>query len=422
MPRSSALVGLILLTFFVISFLTNIIGPLIPEIIDDFGLSLRLAALLPFAFFAAYGFFSIPAGFLIERTGEKPAMIGGFGIAYVGAQLLALSPTYTIAIASLFLIGSGMALLQVAINPLLRVAGGEEHFAFNATLGQLCFGLASFASPLVYAYLVRSLSQPELPDLFWLKVLARLTPPELPWISLYWVLAAVSLVMVAIFVAVRLPHVVRTAEEQAGTLSVYRQLLRQPIVWLFFLGIFAYVGSEQGLANWISEFLSRYHNYDPQTIGAQAVSAFWGFMTVGTLAGLLLLKLFDSRRVLVLFTGAALVCLTAALFGPGPLARWAFPLIGLFASVMWPVVFSLALNSIAAHHGAFSGILITGIVGGAIVPLIIGTLGDFIGLRGGLCFLYLTLGYVLSIGFWARPLIPNKTIRLRRQTTTPPSS
>jgi len=115
-------------------------------------------------------------------------------------------------------------------------------------------------------------------------------------------------------------------------------------------------------------------------------------------------------------TLVALGCLTAALLGPGPVARWAFPLIGLFASVMWPVVFSLALNSVEAHHGAFSGILVTGIAGGAVVPLVIGTLGDLLGLRGGLCFLYLTFGYILSVSFWARPLIPNKTIWQKDET------
>ncbi len=413
--RSYPLVGLILLTFFVISFLTNILGPLIPEIIDDFKLSLTLAALLPFAFFIAYGVFSIPAGFLIERVGEKPILVGAFGVAYAGAQLLALFPNYLVAVSSLFLIGSGMAFLQVALNPLLRVAGGEEHFAFNATLGQLSFGLASFLSPLVYTYLVLELSRPEPPTSWGLALLDRLVPPELPWIALYWLFAAVSLLMVGIMALVRLPRVERGADEQAGTLAIYRQLLRQPQVWLFFLGIFAYVGSEQGITNWISEFLTRYHGYDPQTVGARAVSAFWGLMTAGTLLGMVLFKLLDSRIVLRLFTLAALGCLTAALFGPGPIARWAFPLIGLFASVMWPAVFSLALNSVEAHHGAFSGILVTGIAGGAVVPLIIGALGDALGLRGGLCFLYLTFGYILSVSFWARPLITNKTIRWRKR-------
>ena len=79
---------------------------------------------------------------------------------------------------------------------------------------------------------------------------------------------------------------------------------------------------------------------------------------------------------------------------------------------MYPIIFSLALNSVSEHHGSFSGIIVTGIIGGAIVPLIIGWLGDHLGLRNGMLFLYLTMGYILSIGFWARPIITNKTIKL----------
>jgi MFS transporter, FHS family, L-fucose permease len=130
------------------------------------------------------------------------------------------------------------------------------------------------------------------------------------------------------------------------------------------------------------------------------------------LLGLLLVKLMDSRRVLILFSVLAIVSLSAGLFGSARTSLFAFPMVGFFASVMYPIIFSLALNSVDEHHGSFSGILVTGIVGGAIVPLIIGGLGDRIGLRGGMCFLYLTLGFILSIGFWAKPLIRNKTIRL----------
>jgi len=92
-----------------------------------------------------------------------------------------------------------------------------------------------------------------------------------------------------------------------------------------------------------------------------------------------------------------------------------FPLMGFAAAVMWPVIFSLALHSVSSHHGSFSGILCTGIIGGALVPLLIGRLGDWLGLRPGMFVLYLTLGYILSIGLWARPLIANKTVRLRKR-------
>jgi fucose permease len=181
-------------------------------------------------------------------------------------------------------------------------------------------------------------------------------------------------------------------------------------VVLFFIAMICYVGTEQGIANWISKFLETYHHYDPQTRGADTVAYFWGLMTAGGVVGLLLLKLMDSRKVLIGFTVAALVCLSVALFGSGPVALIAFPAVGFFASVMYPIIFSLALNSIDEHHGSFAGIMVTGIIGGAIVPLIIGGLGDALGLRTGMFVLYITLGYILSIGFWAKPLITNQTV------------
>jgi fucose permease len=200
MRRNYYLVLLILVTFFVISFLTNIIGPLIPEIIEDFNLSLTLVALLPFAFFIAYGVMSIPSGLLIEKYSDKKVMIAAFLVSFVGALFFALYPNYLVAVISLFLIGAGMAMLQVAINPLLREAGGEEHFAFNSVLGQLFFGAASFLSPLAYSYLVLNLGSANVNN-FLLDTLETVVPPDLPWISLYWLFAVLSLVMVAVIAA-----------------------------------------------------------------------------------------------------------------------------------------------------------------------------------------------------------------------------
>ena len=151
---------MVLLIFFVISFLTNILGPIVPDIIRDFHVSLAMAGLLPFCFFIAYGVMSIPAGFMVERWGEKRLIVVAFVAAAIGALSFAIFHTYAVATVSLFVMGAGMAALQVAINPLLRVAGGEEHFAFNSAFAQLVFGAASFISPFVYAYLVEGLSSP----------------------------------------------------------------------------------------------------------------------------------------------------------------------------------------------------------------------------------------------------------------------
>jgi fucose permease len=164
------------------------------------------------------------------------------------------------------------------------------------------------------------------------------------------------------------------------------------------------------VANWISKFLATYHGFDPQIEGAHAVAYFWGLLTAGCLLGLLLLKLFDCRKVLIGFSAAAIVSLTLALFGSAQVSYYSFMMVGFFLSVMWSVIFSLALNSVAQHHGSFSGILCTGIVGGAFVSLAVGWLGDQFGLRFGMMLLYLALGYILAIGFWARPLIDNATV------------
>jgi fucose permease len=377
--------------------------------IKGFNLSLTLVALLPFAFFIAYGVMSIPSGMLIEKYSEKKMMVAAFLVASAGSLLLALFPNYLTAVLSLFIIGCGMAMLQVIINPLLRTAGGEEHFAFNSVLAQLIFGGASFLSPLVYSFMVLNLNDSGNKSL---SVFQRLVPSGLPWISLYWLFAVISILMVVIIALSKFPKVELTSEEKAGALATHIRLFKKRVVILYFLALICYVGTEQGTANWISQFLSTYHGYDPQTTGAKAVAYFWGLMTAGGVLGLLLLKIMDSRKVLIIFTILALACLTAALFGSANISLRVFPWIGFFASVMYPIIFSLALNSVSEHHGSFSGILVTGIIGGAIVPLIIGWLGDHLGLRSGMLFLYLTMGYILSIGFWAKPIITNKTIKL----------
>ena len=113
-PRNRYMVAIVFLTFFVMSLLTNILGPIVPDIINSFSVSLAAAAFLPFSFFIAYGVMSIPAGFLVERFGEKPVMIAAFLVGTAGSLSFALHPSYRVAVFSLFVMGSGMATLQTA--------------------------------------------------------------------------------------------------------------------------------------------------------------------------------------------------------------------------------------------------------------------------------------------------------------------
>jgi len=410
MKHRALIVGYILVVWFAISFVTNLIGPLMPIVIQDFHLSLGMAGFLPFSFFLAYGLVSIPGGMLVEARGPRLTILAAFVLNLAGSLAIALWPSYGTAVGGLFVIGLGMALLQVVINPLMRTAGGEAHFAFFSVMGQLVFGLASFLSPLAFQMLM------ERPG-------AAGTP--LSWVAFYGAFAVGFVALIVANQTLPLPQVELREDERAGGWAAYRELLARRDVRLFFLGIMAYVGTEQTLADWMSQFLSVYHGLSATAEGADAVARFWGLMSLGCLLGLVLLKLLDSRLVLAGFTVLAIACVAVALFGPAAASQWAFPASGFFLSVMFSVVFSLGLNSVPRHHGAFSGVLCTGILGGAVVPLLVGVLGDAIGLRAAMSTVFLTLAYILSVAAWARPLVRNETVPLAQllsQTKPRPGS
>jgi fucose permease len=412
MKRNYAIVALIFLVFFVISFLTNILGALNPNVSASYTLSETMAGLLPFAFFFPYGVLSIPSGFLLERWGGKKMMIFSFGLAALATLLFVLFPVFNVFVVSLFMIGAGMTMLQVVVNPLLRVAGGEEHYAFNAALGQLMFGIASFLSPQMFTYLVTNISEGNTEKPL-IGFLSGLVANSFPWVSVYWVFVLINALMVVVIIFMKIPEVELKEDEKGGTAKSYAELFTNKYVILYFLGIFAYVGTEQGISYWMSKFMGIYHNVDPNTTGADSVSYFWGLMTVGSLAGMILLKLFDSRKVLRWFTVLAIVTLAAGLFGGTTVAFWSFSMSGFFLAVMFPVIISLGLNSVHRHHGSFAGILLTGIAGGAVVQIVIGMISDLTSLRTGMMLLFITLGYILSISFWAKPIISNKTVNIR---------
>ncbi|EJX07514.1 glucose/galactose transporter [gut metagenome] len=335
---------------------------------------------------------------------------------FVGTLLFANFPVYEVLLLSSFIIGLGMAMLQTVLNPLQRVVGGEENYAFVAELAQFMFGIASFVSPLVYTWLIHKLA----PDAyqsgqhFLVDMLAVVTPDNLPWVSLYWVFAVLLLIMLLLVLLVNFPQIELKADERSGSSDSFVWLFKQKYVWLFFLGIFSYVSTEQGVSIFMSTFLEQYHGIDPQTVGAQCISYFWGSMTVGCLVGMFLLKLIDSKRLLQISGVLAMVLLITALFAPASVSMWAFPAIGFSISMMFSIVFSLALNTVEKNHGSFAGILCSGLAGGAFGPLFVGFLADHFTLRIGMLFILVFLGYITLIGFWARPLINNKTVSLKK--------
>jgi MFS transporter, FHS family, L-fucose permease len=411
MKRNYYIITLIYVIFFAISFLTNVLGALNPNVTDSFHLSGTMTGMLPFSFFIAYALMSIPSGIIVQKFGEKTALLTAWILAFAGSLALVAFPSFQMFLLSLFLIGSGMAILQVALFPLLRVSGGEEHFAFNSVIVQLVFGAGSFLSPFVYSALVLKLADDPAARGAILNFVSELVPGKLPWVSIYLVFALISLVLILLITSSKFPAVIRTEDELTGTWDTFAVLLKDRTVIGFTIGIFLYVGAEQGISNWISEFLRTYYSMDPVTSGAATVGLFWGMMTVGCFLGLLLLKFIDSKIVLRIFTVGAVIAFAFAIYGGKQSAVICFPLTGFFMSVMYAIIFSLALNSVHRYHGSFSGILCTAIAGGAVFALLIGNIKDLAGLRAGLTMIFLLFAYIISISFWADPLVKNATIR-----------
>jgi len=393
------LVVFVMVVFFVISFITNIIGPLIPQFIKTYNLSLVLASFLPLSFFFSYGVFSVPAGIFLERYGGKIVMLSAFIISSSGAALILLMPGYLSFIFSFFMIGTGMAILQVAINPILRYAVSGENFAFFSIIGQLAFGSASFLSPVFYRFLLEK------------KIFFGLhTFNDEPWLWIYvlFILAIIALLVFLYFL--KIPGNQSTSEK--FDINVFSKFLNNRISYFYFFGIFSYVGVEQGINNWSSQFLYQYHSLDPEVVGVDVISAFWGNLTIGTIISLFLVKLIDEKKLLSIYSLSSSIIAFLAIHGDSEISVLSFKLLGFSISGVWSVMISLGLNSIPKNHSVFTGILLTGIVGGAIFPFVVAGIGQLFNLKVGMHIILIGLVYLLYVSFMAKPLISNKTIKL----------
>jgi len=342
-PRSTRLVTVTIINviFFEAGIIASLMGAIIPDVISCFHISYSIAAVMPFSYFIAYAAASVPAAVLGERSGCKGAVLVSLALGFAGTITFATWPIYPVALPSLFLVGCCLAGSQVNLLPMLRSVVGAEHLGFFTVLMTLMYGLGAFFSPHIYSYLVTHLhsGQSLNPLIGWLE---QHTQTETSWVAVYWVSSAAIAVTIFIFALVKFPRVQMTTSEKAGSLSSYRELLIDGKVWFFAIGVLLYVFCEQGVANWISEFLRQTHGMDPQTRGAGILGQYWIFLTLGCLVGLGLVRLFDSRRVMAMAATLAAFSLLLALHGNRSLSVSGFVGVGFFISVLWPITMELA--------------------------------------------------------------------------------
>jgi FHS family L-fucose permease-like MFS transporter len=390
--------------FFIWGFTTVINNTLLPHLRSVFDLSYTQTTLLESVWFIAYFFASIPSAWLIERTGYQRAIVVGLLIMAGGALVMipaARLPSYGVVLAALFIIASGITLLQVAANPYVAVVGPPETASSRLNLVQAFNSLGTTLAPLFGGYLIlgRSLSGRSVEGGHALTAAERLSDAQS--VQLPYVIVAVVLVLLALVIS-RFPlPAMGSATRAAGKLERKGHSLWRHRNLVFGVpAIFIYLIAEIGVSNLFINFVSQ------PNIGAvtheQAshyLFLLWGGMMVGRFAGSWLMRSMPAERVLAFASvGAGAVMLVASL-ATGQVAMWALISVDLFHSIMFPTIFTLGIRGLGPLTEEGSGLLIMAIAGGALV-VVQGKLADAFGLQASF---FLTVAcelYVLWYAVW----------------------
>jgi len=370
--------------YFGIGFITSLNDILVPHFKDLFHLTNVTALLVQFCFFGAYFVMSLPSGWIVGRIGYKRGIV--VALAVMGLGLLLFLPAsviifYPLFLFALFVVGSGLALLQVAINPYVGALGSPETASSRLNLAGGFNSIATTIAPKIgaaFIFIAAGASTGQLAH-------SVRTP--------YVLLATCAFAMAIITAIVQLPDVIEKGDvKSVSDGSAWRfSHLR-----LGALAIFFYVGAEVAIGSVMINFLGQ-----PSMGGlsheaaARYVSLYWGGAMVGRFIGFVALKKIRAQRALafVSLIASFLVIITVATHGH--IAMWAIVSCGLFNSVMWPCIFPLSVQGLGRFTSQGSGILIMMVVGGAVIPEIQGFLADRFGYQPSFAIVLLCYVYIL---------------------------
>jgi FHS family L-fucose permease-like MFS transporter len=385
--------------FFMWGLITSLNDILIPHLKAAFTLSYVEATLIQFAFFGAYFVMSMPSGWLVERMGYKRGIIVGLLVASAGCVAFypaAAAASYPLFLGALFVLASGITLLQVAANPYVTILGPARTASSRLTLTQAFNSLGTTIGPYLGAILILAAPVPgDIGSVGAARVVgatgsgAEAALVQTPYLGLAAVLFAIAVV----FAALRLPAV--GAGDSGAAASPTAPLLSHRHLLLGVVAIFVYVGGEVAIGSLLVNFMM-----DPsigglaQQTAGQHLSYYWGGAMVGRFVGALAMVYVRPGRVLAFNATAAVALLAIALVSAGHTAMWSVLAIGLCNSIMFPTIFALALTGLGRHTGEGSGLLCMAIVGGAIVPVIQGFFADHVGILNSFvvpvfCYLYI---------------------------------
>jgi FHS family L-fucose permease-like MFS transporter len=377
---------IVTILFFMWGLLTSLNDVLIPHLKAIYTLTYVQAMLVQFCFFGAYFIVSVPAGALIRRVGYQSGAVIGLLIAAAGCALFypASNSGYGLFLFAFFVLASGITILQVAANPYVTVLGPAGTASSRLTLTQAFNSLGTTIAPHVGGILILSGAAIGADKLAAMNAteLAAYRAHEASSVQGPYLALAVALAILAVlFALARLPKISHGEETTAAASGKASALAYRHLV-LGTIAIFLYVGGEVSIGSFLVNFLGEQHIAGlAPAVAASYVSVYWGGALVGRFIGFAVMRYVSPGKSLAFNALAVIVLVLAAIFGKGSLAMWAVLSVGLFNSIMFPTIFSLALHGLGRHTGQGSGILCMAIVGGAIVPFIQGAVADSIGVQ-----------------------------------------
>jgi FHS family L-fucose permease-like MFS transporter len=389
--------------FFMWGFLTSLNDILIPHLKSVFELNYAKAMLIQFAFFTSYFVFSLPSGKLIDAVGYKRAMVAGLFTMGIGALVFipaASVPSFPLFLSALIVLAAGMTILQVSANPYVAVLGPEKTAASRLNLAQAFNSLGTTIGPKLGGLLILS-SAP-----LTAAVLHQMSAPELQAyrvqeassVKLPYLVFALALMTLGVAIALfKLPRIA-TVEQRDGAL--HDSIWRHRHLILGAVGIFVYVGGEVSIGSFLVNYFSQPDIGNmSEKVASGFVSFYWGGAMVGRFIGSALQQKIRPNKVLGVAAIVAAVLVSLSMLTSGHVAMWTIIAVGLFNSVMFPTIFTLAIEGLGPLTGDGSGLLVAAIVGGAIIPELQGLIADRIGIHHAFFLPILCYAYIVFYAF-----------------------
>ncbi len=396
-PVNARAMAAVTALFFMWGLFTSLNDILVPHLKAIFDLNYAQVMLIQFSFFSAYLIFAMPSGKLVEWAGYKRAIVLGLVTMGAGALLFipaASVPSFALFLASLTILGAGITVLQVSANPYVALLGPRRTASSRLNLTQAFNSLGTTIGPFLGGWLILSGTPKSgaemhqlLPAGLQAYRIAEAAAVKVP----YLLLAAAVLVLAVLIARSALPSLAagKGDPEAGGSLWHHRPLV------LGVVAIFVYVGAEVSIGSFLVNYLNQPEiGALPENLAARYVSLYWGGAMAGRFAGAALLRHIATGKLLGIFAAAAAALVFASVVMSGQAAMWSILLVGLFNSIMFPSIFTLAIDGLGPLTGKGSGLLVTAIVGGAVMPVLQGVLADRTGIHAafilpGLCYLYI---------------------------------